>query len=524
MSTPQTPYRTPQARMTVRLPEPTLQDRDSVYHMPHGADWFWLGLFTIVVLGSGAYVWQQTGLDSEVGRAVFFAGVLLSILWAALIYTLKLSASVAVGPRGLSLVRGPWRTELTWAEVARLAERGQTTGGQHYRWLVAFAHDARELRIREDMIPDYGRFRLEVYQRYKLWQDHGGTWGATGGGPFAVEEEVTSLVTWWLIAAGACLLPGLYFVVLLPQSFFVLGISLVALATVSALLALGISLGRQTYTVDRRAVVACRTIGTRVLAWSEVTQVQRVRSRARLLARVGILFVRAALALAARADSRVESFSWTPRVPEYLVLRAIGGRRIRMRLHRVARPDELLAWVEFYDRVARQGAERPRSAAQPLGTPPPAQGVPDLGGVAGPLDPWAGTRAGAPGPGAGRRAPTLPPPVLPVQPGPAGPAQAAAPASPAHPLEPAVPLAPPPSGPRVTRPILGGSEGDAIDPRILAVLQDVAAVERSRPSAPPDTSHGSERESDWLNQTLDQSPIPRPGTRTTDEQAGRRRE
>jgi hypothetical protein len=513
-STPHTPYRPPQVRMTVRPREPTLHDRDSVYHLPHGPDWFWLGLFTIVILGSGAYVWQQTGLDSEAGRAVFFAGVLLSILWAALIYTLKLSASVAVGPRGLSLVRGPWRTELTWAEVARLAERGKTTGGQHYRWLVAFAHDARELRIREDMVPDYGRFRLDVYERYKLWQDHGGTWGATGGGPFAAEEEVTTLVTWWLIASGACLLPGLYFAVLLPETF-VLGIILVALATVSALLALWISLGRQTYTVDRRAVVACQTIGTRALAWSEVTQVKRIRSRVRLLARVGILIGRAALALAARADSRVESFTWTPRIPEYLVLRAVGGRQIRMRLHRIARPDELLAWVEFYDRVARQGQERPRSSAQPLGTPPPAPGLPDLGGAGGPLDPWAGTRDGAPGQGAGRRAPTLLPTVQPVQPGPASPAHVAGPASPVN---------PPPSGPRVTRPILGGSEADSIDPRILAVLQDVAGIERGRPSGSPDAQRGSGAESDWLNETMYQSPIPRPGARISDEQAGRGRE
>ncbi len=520
MSTPQTPYRPPQARMTVRLREPTLHDCDSVYHLPHGSDWFWLGLFTLVILGSGAYAWQQTGLDSEIGRAVFFAGVLLSILWAVLIYTLKLSASVTVGPRGLSLVRGPWRTELTWAEVARLAERGKTTGGQHYRWLVAYAHDARELRIREDMIPDYAHFRLEVYERYKLWQDHGGTWGATGGGPFAAEEEVTSLVTWWLIASGACLLPGLYFAVLLSETFL-LGITLVALATVCALLGLWISLGRQTYTVDRRAVVACRTIGTRALVWSEVTQVKRVRSRARLLARLGILIGRAALALAARADSRVESFTWTPRVPEYLVLRAMGGRRIRMRLHRMARPDELLAWVEFYDRVARQGQERPRSGAPPLATLPPVPGLPDLGGAAGPLDPWAGTRGGAPEAAAGRPAPT---PLPTAQPGPARPAAPAAPASPAHAAEPAVPLAQPPSGPRVTRPILGGSEADTIDPRILAVLQDVAATERSRPTTSPDTQRGSRSEGDWLNQTLDQSPIPRPGARISDEQAGRGRE
>ncbi len=501
MATPHTPLRAPQSRRTVRLTEPTLHDPDSVYQLPHGADWFWLALFAGVALGSGAYVWAQTGLESEVGRAVFFASLLLSLLWAALIYTLKLSACVIVGPRGLALLRGPWRTELIWAEVARLAERGATTSGQHFRWLIAYAHDGRELRIRQDMVADYARLRLEVNERYKLWEEHGGAWSTTGGGPFAAAEEVTSLITWWLIAAGACLLPGLYFALLIPATF-ALGIALVALATVCALQALRISLGRQTYTVDRRVVVARRTIGARTLAWSEVTSVERVRSRVRLLANVSILVVRVALALAARADSRVESFTWSPRTPEYLSLRAVGGRRIRVRLHRLARPDELLAWVEFYDRVARQGSSqgsrqgssRAQSASQPGAAAPVEPALPDLGGAFGPADPWAATRGGEP--------------VLAPA---ASPSPTRSPSAPPDPNK-AATLPTAPSGPRVTRPVLGGSGAEGIDPRILAVIQDVAAAERGRPTGAPAIARGDE--SDWLNETSAQPLFPPPPART----------
>jgi hypothetical protein len=56
--------------------------------------------------------------------------------------------------------------------------------------------------------------------------------------------------------------------------------------------------------------------------------------------------------------------------------------------------------------------------------------------------------------------------------------------------------------------MLGG--GDEIDPRILAVIQDVEATEHRRPSRPtgsPDARRGGR--SDWLNQSLDQSPFPR---------------
>lgn len=480
----------------MRLQELTLHDRDSAYHMPRGADWLWLALFALVVLGSGAYVWGQLGLDSPVGRAVFFAGVLLSILWTALIYTLKLSACVVVGPRGLALVRGPWRTELTWAEVARLDDRPKTSGGQRFRWFIAYAYDARELRIREDMVENYPRFRAEANARYQVWNEHGGTWGATGGGPFAAEEDVAGLIAWWLAGAVVFLLPGLYFALLIGSTF-VLGITLIALATVCALVALGISLGRQVYTVDRRAVVARRTVGETTLPWSEVTKVERVRSRAWLLSRIGITLVRMGLALAARADARVESFTWSPRAPEYLVLRAVGGRRIRVRLHRLAQPDEVLAWVEFYDRVAREARRAGPRPSQPIApTPPVEPAVPDLSGANGPADPWAQRRGGEP------------------VPAPAGPAQ--------------------PSGPRVTRPVLGGSGGQEIDPRILAVIQDVAAQgsggSAARPTgstsaepqaAPRIESTGQPRgqaeiepgierggDSDWLNATMNQPLFP----------------
>jgi hypothetical protein len=488
----------------MRLQDLTLHDRDSVYHMPRGADWLWLTLFALVVLGSGAYVWAQLGLESVVGRDVFFAAVLLSILWAALIYTLKLSASVIVGPRGLALVRGPWRTELTWAEVAQVGERSKTSGGQRFRWFIAYSYDTRELHIREDMLEDYARFRAEATARYQLWQEHGGTWGATGGGPFAAEEEVAGLIAWWLAAAGACLLPGLYFALLIAETF-VLGIALIALATICSLFALRISLGRKVYTVDRRAVVARRTVGTTQLPWSEITKVERARSRAWVPARIGIILIRLGLALAARADGRVESFTWTPRAPEYLVLRAVGGRRIRVRLHRLARPDELLAWVEFYDRVAREAQRSGKRASEPL-APQAAPALPDLGSATGPADPWAARRGGEPAPAAA-----------------GSPSRAtSAPAGPA-------PSAPPPAqpkGPRVTR-VLGRSDVENIDPRILAVLKDVAASEPGRPAPlppEPETERGIEQgieqgierggESDWLNATMNQPLFPPSGGTT----------
>jgi hypothetical protein len=99
--------------------------------------------------------------------------------------------------------------------------------------------------------------------------------------------------------------------------------------------------------------------------------------------------------VAARRDGRVQSFDWYPRVPEYLTLRG-AGRQVRIRLHRLARPDEMLAWVEFYERLGRRWADSAglRRAAPITRRLEPTASVPDLSGPAGPLDPWGAGRAG----------------------------------------------------------------------------------------------------------------------------------
>jgi hypothetical protein len=471
VSTPQSPARSPQARTTFRLSDLALQDRDSVYRTPHGPDWLWLGLFSGVVLFSGLYIWTQMGIEDETGREIFFAGVLLSLLWVALIYTFKLSMNVTVGQRGLSLVRGPWRTELTWAEVARVSERPKSSGGQQFRWIIASAHDGRELRIREDMVDDYARFRLEVFERLRLFHDHGGTWGTTGGGPFSASDEVANRVTWWLIGAGVTLLPGIYFLALFPD-LFGLGASLCGLAALCALCALRARLSRQTYAVDRRELTMRRPLRRVRLLWGEGVKVERLRSRFRLFARIGILCGRVALALGAQADGRVESFSWSPRVPEYLIVRG-KRRRVRIRLHRLARPDEMLAWVEFYDRVAHEAQGRPAPSAQPM-APAPQPELPDMAGASGPADPWAGHRGGAV-PQSGHAAAAA------SATGAAGDASAAGRSAP---------------GPRVTR-VLPDLDPGSLDPRIQALIADVEASESRRPvrQDSPARSDGS----DWLN-------------------------
>jgi hypothetical protein len=246
------------------------------------------------------------------------------------------------------------------------------------------------------MVTDYLRFRAEVYERYRLWRDHGGTWGTTGGGPFDSSDDVSGDVRWWLIGGSIFLLPGIYFWLLLSDETGYLGPGVTAVAAICFFMALRALFGRQTYSVDARAINAQRLLGLKSqLAWRDVGRVDRTRHPVSGVMEVAIWLGRFALALAARGDSRFKSFAWSPRVPEYLILRG-GGRHVRIRLHRLTRPDEMLAWVEFYERIGRRGNAADRLRAREATGPQPEQAAPvDLSGASGPLDPWGSGRAGA---------------------------------------------------------------------------------------------------------------------------------
>jgi hypothetical protein len=385
------------------LQDLALDDSEHSFYTPRGGDWAILGLVIITLFGTGLFAWHQLGMQSAMGehtgRAIFFGFVLVAIYWSAILYAFKLSVGIRVGPSGMSVVRGPWHTELAWREIVRLVERSQMVDGQRLRWVVTLARDGRRLQIREDMVDDYIRFRMEIYERYRLWRDHGGTWGATGGGPFQARETISTQVTWWGVVAGLLILPGLYFLVLLPETGL-LGPALLAAGVLCTLFSWRALARRQTYHVDAKAIEASRVLGRTIrLPWRDVTRMERSRHPFNGAIKAGIAVGRLALKLAMRNDKRMRSFDWYPRVPEYLSLRG-GGHHIRINLHRVARPDELLAWVEFYERVGKRvtAAESQRKKSSP--SIPRVTHDPEVASVeraasSSPLDPWSSGLGGA---------------------------------------------------------------------------------------------------------------------------------
>lgn len=397
---------------TIRLEEQSqpLPDRDAIFHTPRAGDWLLLLVLVIALVGIGLRVWAQLGWRDVTGRAVFAGLALVAIYWAAIIYIFKLSLALRVGPQGLAIVRGPWRTELRWSEITRLMERPQNIGGRRYRWVVALARDSRRIQVREDALLDYERFRREVYERYRMWRDHGGTWGATGGGPFVARESVGEEMRWWTILGLLIALPGVYCSFLLPGAQLV-GYVLLAVAALCIIRVIVAYLRRRVYSLDGKMIESRGLLQRAQLAWRDIVKVERAQSPAggAILALVAV--GRFTLRLVSRSDSGIRGFAWSPRVPEYMTLRG-GGRQVRVRLHHLTHPEELAAWIDFYTGVRKSAASRPLEAV--VDAPPrPAASAPsesltgagsstsdgrrtqtDLSGAAGPLDPWGGDRSG----------------------------------------------------------------------------------------------------------------------------------
>ena len=377
-----------------------LDDRERAFYGSRAGDITLLGLLSAILLGNGLYVWHRLGpANDQAGRAIFWGLAVLCAMWAIIVYTFKLSVCVRVGPHGVTVARGPWRTELAWANVGRLVERVQMDSGQRLRWVVALGRDGRQLQVREDMVLHYQAFRMEVYERYHLWRDHGGTWGTTGGGPYRATETSSTQAQWLLILSGFIGLPGIYLWAEIPVALW-LGALLTGLALVCAGFGVRALLGRQTYRVDARSIEVKRPGHSSSLMWRDVARVDRSRIASSGLVRAAISAGRFVVRIAARRDGRIQSFDWSPRVPEYLTLRG-AGRQVRVRLHKLERPDEMLAWIEFYERQGRRRADSagpsktgPLTNRRTLASSMPRSAPPDLSSASGPADPWGSGRDG----------------------------------------------------------------------------------------------------------------------------------
>lgn len=320
--------------------------RAQVFRARHVGDWCAAALFLAIPIATGVDLWSRLGWRSESGRLLFLALALLGVGAAALYYVARIAVRVLVTPEGIAALRGPWRHEMRWREVARLRERTETLDRHPVRWLVAEAHDGRRLQVREDLVEDYARLRAAVYGAQQRWRalDAAGADQSGTHEPLYVAQQTPAPAGAHIVAALLAMTVALYLWALLPA----LRIPALALGAGGAALLVARLLGmlrRRSFAFDDDGVEAWSRFPTIRLEWRDVSRRDQIRPRARLLSRAAVWVGERLQALLAGHSNWVAGAPWPRRAPVVLLLRG-GGRRLALPLHRMRDPDAVLARVE----------------------------------------------------------------------------------------------------------------------------------------------------------------------------------
>ncbi|MBA3826714.1 MAG: hypothetical protein H0X24_22805, partial [Ktedonobacterales bacterium] len=122
--------------------------------------WAMLVALGAVFMGTGITIRQAVHAVHPIwGDVVLLGAGLVTLAWAALYYSLRVSAHVVISDEGFALVHGPWRHFIAWREVARLSEWTMLTEGIRYDWVALWSANGGRLQIREDLVARFGEMR-----------------------------------------------------------------------------------------------------------------------------------------------------------------------------------------------------------------------------------------------------------------------------------------------------------------------------------------------------------------------------
>lgn len=329
----------------------------------HAGEWCAVALLLVVPVATGADLWHQIGWDSDTGRLLFLALALVGMGAAAFYAAGRIAVRVTVAPRGIIAVRGPWRRELRWEEVARLLERTATVDRRPLRWLVAQAHDGRRVQVHEDLVADYARLRAVAIAAQQRWRALGGTAVDVSSeqsgayGPLYLARELPGMAALFVAPALACAAVALYlWALLVPLRPLALALGVAAL--VLGAVGLRALLGRRSFAFDDGGVEAWSRLPAVRLDWHDLARVEHRRPWASQFIRLaGRMSDRLHALVAGRACWDGDA-PWPRRAPEVLLLRG-GGRHLALPLHRLRDPDAVVARIERGIQVARQTAHLP---------------------------------------------------------------------------------------------------------------------------------------------------------------------
>jgi hypothetical protein len=293
--------------------------------------------------------------------AVVVAG-LITLAWAALYYSLRVSVHAVLASDGLSLVHGPWQHTIAWRDVVRMSEWMTLTEGIRYQWIALWSANGTRLQIRQDLVTDYPAFRRDLLQHLDTPHEPPAVVSDLTQ-PLVMTSDLSRAISNWGVVAALGVIIGVLLLVSLPN-VVVIGVFVVALGVVAFGVALGLVLFRQTITVSNEGVQARRGPFGKTITWAAMYALERFNGSG-LRGALGILG-RGVIMILFRVDRRSAVVPGERRSHSLITIRGNSGERIRIHEEVYHHPEWLRARLRA-EVAALQAAAKPLAPqVQPL--------------------------------------------------------------------------------------------------------------------------------------------------------------
>ncbi len=296
------------------------------------------------------------------GDVVLLGACLLALAWAALYYSLRVSAHAVVSEEGFALVHGPWRHFIAWREVARLSEWTMLTEGIRYDWIALWSANGGRLQLRADLVSRFGELRQAILAHLDEPHEPPAII-ADLDHPLLLRSDPSRAVAQWGVWAAIGVISGALLALFLPN-LLVIGVVLLALG-VGALCAMVAAFAlRQSVTVSRAGVEVRRGPWRKALTWEGMYALERAHGNG--LRGAASILRRGLVLLLFRVDHRCVILPGAERSHSVITVRGNSGERIRLREDRYHHPEWLRARLRA-EVAALRAAEVPLAQqVQPL--------------------------------------------------------------------------------------------------------------------------------------------------------------
>jgi hypothetical protein len=251
------------------------KDKKTVYYAID-----WLGVGILVFLTAVFLITGITIRAALVGNGLSLAGdtalllaAIIALSWITIFACFRILVYVITDSTGITMVHGPWRHTIAWADTTRISEWNAMHDSIYYHWLAIWSIDGTRIQIRHDLVPHYDVLRTDIMHRLN---------NAT-----ETPDEVTNLnlsltmpgkirdlLVRWLTQCALALTLGLFCYFLLP-SYRSLSLLLLPWAGFTIVIALGIWIFRHTLIIEPEGIISKRGMLAVTMHWEDIYVLER---------------------------------------------------------------------------------------------------------------------------------------------------------------------------------------------------------------------------------------------------------